>query len=166
MKNGKKVYAWDACIMIAWLTEEKNDPVLFEGIENAAREIDNNEVYLVVSALILAEVYLDRLPDVARTTFDRFLKRSNVHVQDGNRRIFTLANEIRQFYDKVGIKIKTPDATHLATAIDNEVDEFHTNDQSDLNRLVNPVAGKYDLKICRPSPPPQIGIAFGPPPVP
>ena len=61
-----------------------------------------------------------------------------------------------------GIKIKTPDATHLATAIIYEAEEFHTLDgggerqrPSDLLRLNGDVAG-YPLHIRMPvsAPPP------------
>lgn len=75
-------------------------------------------------------------------------------------RISNLASEIRDYYErqkqidgKPGLSV--PDAIHLATAIQYEVNEFHTFDEKDSprSRALLPLNGNvagHNLVICKP----------------
>ena len=63
--------------------------------------------------------------------------------------IIDKTSDIRLFYKNKGENIKAIDATHLATALTKEVDEFHTFDTG-LLKLNGNVMGE-NLTICKPS---------------
>jgi hypothetical protein len=60
------------------------------------------------------------------------------------------------------MNIAVPDSIHLATAWHYGATALHTYDgggkrsrPTDLLRLDTPLIGKWDLKVCKPEPPPQ-----------
>jgi hypothetical protein len=94
--------------------------------------------------------------------FQDLLKRSSVEVVSVSRRVANLAREIRDILHSENIKIAVPDSIHLATAIHYKASALHTYDgcgkrpkNTDLLKLKTPVIGKYEVKICKPEPPPQ-----------
>jgi hypothetical protein len=85
-----------------------------------------------------------------------------VEVVSVSRRVATIAREIRNHYRVNGDEIAVADSIHLATAIHYEATALHTYDgcgkrkrKMDLLNLALPIIGKYDLRICKPEPPPR-----------
>jgi predicted nucleic acid-binding protein len=157
MPVGKKKYYWDACIFIAWLTEDDHQPgAVMDGIEKVVAEVQANEAILITSFLTKSEVLECKLNPKARELFNKIFQRRNVQVAQGDRRVGDLAAEIRNHYEQRGASLSVPDSIHLASAIVYGADEFHTLDgagkrkrKSDLLPLDGNVAG-HNLRICVP----------------
>jgi hypothetical protein len=79
-----------------------------------------------------------------------------------SRRVASIAREIRNHYRINGDEIAVPDSIHIATAIQFQATALHTYDgcgkrtrKTDLLNLAVPIIGKYDVTICKPTPPPE-----------
>lgn len=155
MATGKKIIAWDSCIFIAWLQDEKRDFGVMEGIEETVRKIGGGEVILITSQVTNMEVLESRLSPDARKKWKEIFNRRNCQIMDVNPRVGEKASFIRDHYDQKEIKLSVPDSIQLATAIIFNAEEFHTFDGSgkkkngDLIPLNGNVAG-HKLKICVP----------------
>ena len=133
-----------------------------------------NEAILFTSAVTRGEIYLGRLDLDKKTLYARLMQRTNVQEISADPRIMDRASAIREYHDIRGQKIKTPDATHLATAVLYRADEFLTMDglQKDGSKHRKLLAlsgdvGGYNLKIVHPYPrrnPPAelINVPLGP----
>jgi predicted nucleic acid-binding protein len=130
MKSGRTVIYWDACVFIAWLQDEKDKWPLdvWQGILDAADLITQNNAYLLVSTLIRTEIFLGRLTLEEKQKFAGMLRRRNVQELAPDMRVTDRASTIREKYNTLTNKIKTPDAIHLATAIIYRADEMQTMD--------------------------------------
>lgn len=155
----KSVY-WDACIWIAWLTDEEREPGDMNGVLESVNHIQCGRIDLVVSRIIETEVLDSALGKEAASIFQKTLKRFNVTTVDFEPPIVALSKEIREFYageKRQGVATKVPglaDAIHLATAINQKVEAFYTFDNGrygggSLLRLNGSVAG-HPLAICKP----------------
>lgn len=155
MLTGKKIIAWDSCIFLAWLQDEKREFGVMEGIEEVVRKIHGGEVVLVTSQVTNIEVLESRLSSEAQKKWKEIFNRRNCQMIDLNPRVSEKAAFIRDYYDQRGIKLSVPDSVQLATAIIFAAEEFHTFDGSgkkrngDLLPLNGNVAG-HKLKICVP----------------
>lgn len=153
--NGKQILYWDACIFIAWLTDELREPDEKAGIKELVELIHNNNAILLTSSITRIEVLDCTLSDSAKQIFSKLFQRKNFQEQAVNSRVASLAHDIRNFYqkeDKDAINIKVPDAIHLATAIHYGAEKFYTFDgkkRRGLLRLSGNVAG-HNLIICEP----------------
>ncbi|TET47500.1 PIN domain-containing protein [candidate division TA06 bacterium] len=133
-----------------------------EGVVQILTEIHKNKAKLITSALTKAEILRSTLPQGAEQKLGGALRRRNCIVAETDDRVWRLAHEIRDFYERLKAKnglptVTLPDAVHLATAILYEADEFHTFDENDkpgkrraLIPLSGNVADKYSLVICKP----------------
>lgn len=121
--NPKWVY-FDACIVI-YLIEQS--PGFVENIAAAiTREPD---IHVCVSPLVEMECLVGALKQqdrILHSTYEQFF--NTCHMLDIQASTFRLATKLRADYG-----IKTPDALHLATAIENDCGRFWTNDKR-LNR--------------------------------
>lgn len=161
-RGNKKIYYWDTCCFIAWITGKCFSDEVLDGLREIAKEITENRAILCTSVTTETEILEGKLTAEEMVKFENLFKRRNVIQITLDHRISKLASEIRSFYDKRGIKIKTPDAQHLATAIIYGADEFHTMDgggqrarPSDLLRLNGDVAGRpLHIRMPRMMPPP------------
>jgi len=162
MSGIRPLYYWDACVFIAWLTEDPAYTQYLPGLEEYASQVDRNEIGLVTSTVIRTEVLPDTMTASAAARFGAFLKRRNVTEAAVDPRVSSLSASIRNYYVKEKREgraskiISTPDAIHLATAILYEVKEMHTFDDGgkgelSLLSLSGNVAG-YALRICQPRP--------------
>jgi predicted nucleic acid-binding protein len=147
----KPIYCWDTTVFLAWLNEEASAPLA--DIDLVAKEIDAGEAILVVPVTIASEVLDSKLNGDQRAKLTAFLKRSNVINADTTLAIAQKAGEIRSagLAMKPQRKIKTPDATIIATAMLYKCDALHSLDDRGngplkLNGL--PIVG--GLKICKP----------------
>jgi hypothetical protein len=142
MRAGKKVIYWDTSVFLAWLQDEPWDAEIIDGIEATVRHVHNNQILLITSIVTDTEVLRSRMTPEALRKWEGVFKRKNVKMIVHDQRVGRKSNEIRDCFFQRKIKIATPDSIHLATAIINEADEFHTLDgagptkkASDLIRL-------------------------------
>jgi len=139
--------------------EEKNRPVGdMEGTIVSVDHIHAGRCDLVLSRLIVdQEVRAHRMPLERQVLFERALKRPNVTYVDFEPPINALMTEIFDYYSRYpdGVrKMALPDAMHLATAINKNVEAFYTFDGGrkggmNLLKLDGDVAG-HKLHICKP----------------
>src|SRR5690349_6962543 len=141
-KAGRKTYYWDSSAFIAWLDGGKGHPKdVIAGLEEIAREVNENRAILCTSVMTETEVLQGKLTPEQADKFQNLFKRRNVHSIAVDSRIAKKASEIRNYYNGRGRKLDSPDSIHLATAIIYGVDEFHTLDGDDLLRLNGDVPG-------------------------
>jgi predicted nucleic acid-binding protein len=120
-----------------------------DGLAEVVSMIDRKEAVLVTSVISRTEVLEASLSPQNQGTFDNVFKRTNCKLVDVTSPISGLAHDIRSFYRANGRNLKTPDCTHLATAIAYECVEMHTFDEDDLIPLSGNIAGR-SLIICKP----------------
>jgi predicted nucleic acid-binding protein len=162
MAKARRV-AWDACSWIATIIQEvvtlKDGSVEDRGrlcrhtIEQAQRGL----VEIATSGLSLAEVCKhDEVHGEDPDVLTDFFRNDYLLIVPVDRAIGSLAREIMQTtLRKHQVKIKPPDAVHLATAIFADATEFHTFDGKLLNldqQLPKPNGGV--LTIRKPPEPP------------
>lgn len=174
MKAGRRIFYWDAVVFIAWLKAETCWPrSVTIGMDDVAREVHSNRALLFTSTITSTEIFQGTLSKAQKDKLTALLQRTNVNRIAPDTRVTDRASAIREFYNARGIKIKTPDAIHLATAIIYKADEMQTMDGLDtqtgrktkLLALNGDVAG-YKLTIVNPYPlnvpPPEIVVVKGP----
>jgi len=142
---------WDACIFIAWITDERVPPRQageMEGLAEIVDEIDRGLSTLVTSAITLTEVLASTLTAEQRQRFELTMKRPTTVVMNVDMRVGQLSSDIRDHYRQLGLRLKTPDAIHLASAILAKADVLHTFDP-DLLRFDGNAAG-HQIAIRKP----------------
>lgn len=153
MVKSKKTIYWDTCVFLAWLKNENRELGEIEGIEEVSRSVGNNRINLTTSVITFVEILESSLGQEGVEKLSNIFKRRNVVPINVDIRIAKLAADIRDHYKKIERSIKTPDAIHLATAINYKVDELQTFDGSrgrpGLLSLNGNVMG-YNLKIVQP----------------
>jgi hypothetical protein len=151
MADKTVVYCWDTSVFLAWLGEETGAPLA--NIELVIDEIDKSLAVLLVPVTAYSEVLEFNNTPKKMEKFRKFLERSNIIVADVTKAIAEKAGEIRSrgLAAKPKRKIKTPDATFMATAIIFRADVFHTCETEQLPNLSGTsIVDK--LKICSPGP--------------
>ena len=123
MKVGREIVYWDACIFLAWLKDEPNDPGVVEGIEEIVRQVHNNQVILITSVMTQTEILESRLPKEAQTKFENVFKRRNVVWINHDTRVGKLSHEIRDYYDQRSTKLSSADCVHLAISFAKEAEK-------------------------------------------
>lgn len=161
---GKKMplIYWDSCVYITHLypdhpRQAKNISNLNE-IRELMRLSEINELRIVTSTLTMIEVTSciedDRLEKQFQAVFN-----GQYHVRyDVDPRVVAKARELRFSLHKQDpkIKISTPDAIHIATAMILKAGEFHTFDDGKMDKercsllRLNGNPALKGLKICRP----------------
>ena len=157
-KTRKKIYYWDSCAFIAWLDGgEGHHPEVIAGLDEIAKEVNEKRAILCTSVNTSTEILQGKLTPEQSIRLQNLFKRRNVSRINVDDRIAQKASGIRNYYNERNVRIKTPDAQHLATAIIYEVDEFHTLDgygerqrPNQLLALNGDVAG-YPLHIRVPT---------------
>jgi predicted nucleic acid-binding protein len=125
--TGIKVnYAWDSGVFIAWLCEETTAPL--GDMDLVVREIDAGRANLILSVITYSEILESKYDKEQLEKLELFLWRSNVVKVDITIPIAQKAAQIRDAGLRDGRKIKTPDATVIATAILHKADVLHTLD--------------------------------------
>lgn len=156
MAEKKKVY-WDACI---WFALIKQEPGRFARCQNIIDLARRGEVEIWTSALTLAEVFRKQcggteatgLPADKDKEFEDFLAQDFVFEVQLDRPIGVSARRLLRAHAPLK---KPQDAVHLASAVWNDLDEFHTFDAANLlclNGLITTRGGR-PLRICEPPEP-------------
>lgn len=167
MASGRKpVIYWDTSVLLAWIKDEVRPGREMEGVADVANSIFKGHYTLMTSVMTLTEVLDSSLTTEAKDKFQAIFKRRNCQLVATDHRISALSSSLRDYYQIQKLidglpSLGSPDAIHLATAIHNSVVAFHTFDERDqpkkrrgLIPLSGNVAGKYNLLICKPPPPP------------
>ncbi|MAT70869.1 MAG: hypothetical protein CMJ58_15245 [Planctomycetaceae bacterium] len=110
------VIAWDSCVFLAWFENETGKPL--HAIEATIRDVEDNRVSMIVSAIVVAEVLNKAGESEARDLLKDFCKRSNVICADTDFRIAEMGAVFREkSIAAEGMKkLKAPDALIAATA--------------------------------------------------
>ena len=147
-KTNRPKYCWDTSVFLAWISAEKGSPL--DDIALVVDEIDTNKADLIVSAIVYSEVLDAKHSKKTVDQFQRFLKRSNVLSVDLTIGIAKKASEIRSraLVSKEKRRLRTPDASVIATAIVYGADVLHSLDPHILN--LNGSAVVDGLKIHSP----------------
>jgi predicted nucleic acid-binding protein len=146
MPGADPLYYWDSCLFLAWLKDEARTSGEMDGVREIIERSRKRDCRIMTSVLTSIEVLEGKIPAGMDTMFTGLLKRiTRVGIET---KVAQLAHDIRNHCAKEGRNIKTPDAIHLATAILNRADEFHTFDDQ-LIGLSGNIAG-HKLVICKP----------------
>jgi predicted nucleic acid-binding protein len=146
--SSKTNYAWDTSVIIAWLCEEPSAPLGDMGL--VVDEIDGDRANLIFSVTTFAEILESKHTPEQIDKLNRFLRRSNVIRVDITFPIAQKASQIRNAGLQEGRKIKTPDATVLATAILHKADVLHSLDPHHLNLDGSPIVDGLRITLPRP----------------
>lgn len=160
MKPYRRKICWDTTCWLAWLNDERFWPTgVITGIQDVVAAVEENEIALFASVMVRGEIFRGRYTAGQQKMLDGLLRRPNVVEINADPRIMTRAAEIREYHKKKsGLYIHGEDATHLATAVLYQADEFQTMDGLQKNgskrkllALNGDVAG-YKLSVVNPYP--------------
>jgi predicted nucleic acid-binding protein len=169
MPTGKPIIYWDSCVFLSWIKDEKRPNDEMDGVNEVAQNVFKDHVILLTSDITIGEILDSTLDDVAKQKLKDIFKRRNCRSVAADRRVNSLASEIRDYYQQQKTTdylptLTLPDAIHLATAIIYSASEFHTfdaNDERNRRRAILPLNGNvagHPLKICKPPLPPQMPL--------
>lgn len=125
-----------------------------DGIQDVVYELEASKLILFTSTLTRAEIFQGDLQPEQKERFAALMQRRNLQEVIPDARVTAKAAEIREHYEGEGIKIRTPDAIHLATGIVYEADEIQTLDGAGRKGLLrfNGHTALAGIKIVLPSP--------------
>jgi predicted nucleic acid-binding protein len=159
MKAGKNIIYWDTAVWLAWLTGERHWPeTVIAGIEDVILQLEAGKIQLITSSITRSEIFQGRLTTEQKNLWTSITRRSDVRAIAADDRINDRSSAIREYHQDRGVKILTPDAIHLATAVLYKADEFQTMDGLDKSGKPKRVlglsgnVGGYPLFITHPYP--------------
>ena len=125
------IICWDSSVIISHIGGGKEqESKRKQAIQSVVRLVELKKYKLVVSTILYPEVLATAMPVSAINLFENFMQKKEViGTVAVNTKVARKAQEIRN-----SIKIKTPDAIHIATAIVSKAKCFHTFDD-DLIKL-------------------------------
>lgn len=151
-------YYWDACVWITLISEPGT--VRYECCKYVLEMAQRGECEIWTSAFTLAEVYKRKcdgivvgLEDQYDSRFEDLVESDLVKTVQVDIDVGKVARRLLRRFPTIG---KPQDAIHVATALMENVDEFHTFDKKDLLGLDGHLE-RYDkqkLRICHPPYPP------------
>jgi predicted nucleic acid-binding protein len=154
LADAKTVY-WDSCVWLRLINDEDGADRCQAVLESAQR----GELTIWTSSLTLAEVYKFKcagpraLAEEQDAIFEQYMAAEFVIQVQVDHAVGTLSRRLCRAH----APLKKPnDGIHLASAVLNNVDEFHTFDRDDLLPLAGMVkrANGTTLDICEPQGPP------------
>lgn len=128
----RPVYYWESSIWIVYFNEGRQHPDVYEYLDEIFTLIMRDQVIIVTSVITRAELLESRLGPKNLRSYDDLFARKNIVDQPVTRAITMLASDYRSHFGSLTKAGKFADAIHLATAVDNKVDEMHTTDADDL----------------------------------
>lgn len=160
----RRIY-WDSCVWIGLINDEADKA---DACKYVIEQAESGSLEVWTSTLSLAEVFKKKCDGVtsgieaaADANFEDFLLQNYVVRVQVDADVGLLARRLLRKYPKLA---KPADAIHLATALLNNLDEFHTFDGDNLLSLDGIIARKDGqmLKICVPPkrPDPNAGTLF------
>jgi predicted nucleic acid-binding protein len=159
MKAGKTVVYWDTAVWLAWLLGERHwSETVIAGIEDVILNLENSKLQLLTSSITRSEIFQGRLTTDQKNLWTSMMRRSDVLAIAADDRVNDRSSAIREYHQSRGVKILTPDAIHLATAVLYKADEFQTMDGLDKTGkprrilALNGDVGGYPLFVTHPYP--------------
>jgi predicted nucleic acid-binding protein len=155
LADKKNVY-WDSCVWLTLIKEELG----YETCEYVIEEAKKGHIQIWTSSLTLAEVYKFKCDNVTKeleeakdAAFEDYLLQDYVTEVQVDHDIGVKA---RRLCRQHAFLKKPTDGIHLASALRENLDEFHTTDREDLLRLNGVVKNDNgsSIKLCTPSIPP------------
>jgi hypothetical protein len=112
-------------------------------------EIGEKDAIPIAPAIALTGI-MEHHSAAVMDKFRKFLRRSNAHVVDITLTLAEKAGSVRTkaAKGKPPRGVKTPDAIHIACAIETQADMLHASDEGMLKLSESPAVD--GLKICRP----------------
>ena len=162
MATGKPRFYWDAAPLLAWITDEvRPDSSEMDGLAQIIELVEAGKAILMTSVLWRAEVLQAALSDEQRRLVTRAFQHRYIQELSIDARIMDLASELRSYHKNHGEKdalknLRTPDAIHLASALQYDATEFHTFDGKKVSGgaagllTLNGNVGGRPLKVCVP----------------
>lgn len=179
---GKRKLYWDSCIFYEWLGKEDVTREKSDGIKEVIASVESQEAIILTSSATHLEVLPQKMTEKdaeAESTYLSLFDAEKFFEYQIGTNVILLAREIRDYYYRAEVpavpkakgviaKPRQPakmmdlgDCIHLATAIIEKADEFHTRDAAakggkiPLLTLydwsgVSSVCGKYPLSITSP----------------
>lgn len=150
MNNTKTVY-WDSCVWIRLINQESGHEACQSILDAAHR----GEIVIWTSCLTLAEVYkfkcesLKSLAIEQDEIFEAYMQSDFVQLVQVDQEIGVKSRRLCRTH----ARLKKPnDGIHLASAVVNNIDEFHSFDVDDLLRLNGDVVRSdgENLIMCKP----------------
>lgn len=136
MSGKQRVVYWDACIILAYIkNEQRLDQDEMRAIKEMVNAFELGALKIVTSTVSIVEVLESSTGLDPYAEFIRFRGRPNLSIVGVTTPIAETAHAIRDFYYKENSPtVYTPDAIHLATAINHKCQSFYTFDGSRKNR--------------------------------
>lgn len=147
-------YYWDACVWIELITQSNADRT--ERCKYVIEQAEKGEVELWTSTFTLAEVWKRKcegesvgLPESADTEFEDYIEKEFVRKIQVDVDVGLLARRLLRKFPELG---KPQDAIHVASCLQNNLDELHTFDDRDLVKFdgMMPRKDHVKLTICPP----------------
>jgi predicted nucleic acid-binding protein len=151
----KNVY-WDSCVWLTLIKEEQG----YETCEYVIQEAKKGKIQIWTSSLTLAKVYkfktdsaTKELEEAKDAAFEDYISQYYVTEVQVDHDIGVKARRLCRQHDFLK---KPTDGIHLASALRENLEEFHTTDREDLLRLNGLVKNENGslIKICKPPTPP------------
>ena len=140
-KKQTPLLCWDSSIFIDWIKGASDFENGMQSISDVVAEVEVERIRLLASTLVYPEILdnSDKMPAGAADTIEQFMKnRRYVAIADVTSPVAKKAQQIRNTLLGQGIKLKTPDAIHIATAIVHAADYLHTFDGKMINLSKRP----------------------------
>ncbi len=135
--RARPIIGLDASLFIAWLTGEQRPDDQAAGIQECFERIRKDEIQAIVSAVLYSEILLGQYPEDKQLAFYKLMSGTNPQVMEVDIRIARTAGELRTYFNTKGMKMSTPDAVHISTAIHYGAHEFYTVDEGLTAKLEN-----------------------------
>ena len=121
--TGTNGLCWDSCIFSAILKGEDSDRGELDILRQRIRDFNDGELTIIASTLLLVEVRQSKLKPDQMQTFTRIVERSNLILVDVNTTIALRVAQLRnELHTDQGKHLSTPDAIHVATAVEFKVE--------------------------------------------
>ncbi|MCH7683380.1 MAG: PIN domain-containing protein [Gemmatimonadetes bacterium] len=128
----KAKVCWDSTVFIAILTGEERTADDLQGLNEAIDLVDRRQLTVITSSLVRSEV-LDRGSDAGvRERLRDLFRRPSFMIVEASNAISDKAGDIRDALLQSGRRLKTEDATFIATAILHGASALHTFDDDQL----------------------------------
>lgn len=171
MTDDKPIYYWDSCIFFEWLNEEESaTQSQRSAISRILADNEDRKNLIITSSITHLEVLPDKL-----NSEDAYKEEQYFSIFDGKRflvleigeNVIRLAREIRNYYYRPATAddshkiMDLGDSIHLAAAVINGANEFHTRDNSKKGSKIplvtlyewsgeDKLIGKFPLTILSP----------------
>ena len=154
----------DTCVILSWIKGNGSRTAAeLSDLGGVIQALDGKKLTALTSVITRTEILAVDMNDDALSKYRKFMrKRRGLYEVDVNRTIAIKASEIRDHYRRNPLNpdstktVSTPDAIHLASAIEYGAESFFTYDQNNKGKglgllPLNEDSGVDGLEIRKPS---------------